>query len=100
MKCIICNQEIRKGSKEHIFPESLGGKTKINCVCKDCNSKLGASIEASFLKDSTILFLRWKYKIPTKSFGEPPLLFDMDFFDDKTKKKIVCYRKKRNIQTK
>ncbi|MDE6946831.1 MAG: HNH endonuclease [Anaeroplasmataceae bacterium] len=95
MKCIVCNQEVLKKSKEHIFPESLGGKLKVHCVCKDCNSKLGSSIEASFLNDSTILFLRCKYKISAKSCGEPPIILDLDFYDDNTKEKIICFRDKK-----
>lgn len=58
MKCIYCNteKEENKFSLEHIFPTALGGKRlnnnlfKTRKVCRDCNSKMGLSVDAIFLK--------------------------------------------------
>ena len=40
MNCIFCNDEINEKnfSREHIIPESLGGKFVIDNVCKECNN--------------------------------------------------------------
>jgi hypothetical protein len=51
--CIFCLKE-EYITKEHIIPESLGGKLICNFVCKFCNSKIGSIIEAEARKDPSI----------------------------------------------
>ena len=47
MLCIICLSEKNNTemSKEHVFPESLGGTFSINKVCIHCNNRLGNEVD-------------------------------------------------------
>lgn len=47
MKCIICKNEkpIEVFTDEHVFPDSIGGTLIIKSVCKECNDKLGNSVD-------------------------------------------------------
>jgi hypothetical protein len=48
MKCYFCDDELTKvnETEEHIILNALGGKLKSRrLICKDCNSKLGSSID-------------------------------------------------------
>ncbi|QIM62273.1 hypothetical protein A1D29_02570 [Pasteurellaceae bacterium Orientalotternb1] len=52
--CIICRKEFtgeNPATREHIIPEAIGGTYVIETVCKDCNSKMGAKIDAPFIKN-------------------------------------------------
>lgn len=44
IQCIFCLKE-KVSSKEHVFPDSLGGLLIIYDVCKDCNDKLGEKVD-------------------------------------------------------
>ena len=47
--CAYCTGTIEDSSKDHIFPQFLGGKRKIIC-CKTCNSFFGHTFEANAAK--------------------------------------------------
>lgn len=50
-QCIICRNKFsvkNPRTNEHIIPFAIGGKKVISSVCKDCNSLLGAKIDAPF----------------------------------------------------
>ncbi len=52
-KCYLCccNLEKENISDEHIIPQALGGSLISNkLLCRDCNSKLGKTIDAKFVK--------------------------------------------------
>lgn len=44
IQCIFCLEE-KTPSKEHVFPDSLGGLLVIHDVCKECNDKLGGKVD-------------------------------------------------------
>lgn len=49
MKCVYCNQEIKKISKEHIIQNALGGSLESKKICCDkCNEFLGKRIDKPF----------------------------------------------------
>ncbi|WP_458405214.1 HNH endonuclease [Methanobrevibacter sp.] len=75
-KCIICNnqKELHKFNIEHVFPDSAGGKYKIENVCKDCNNMLGNSVDYDFLKNPLIKLLLISHDIRNKK-GRLPRLF-------------------------
>lgn len=56
MKCIYCKKDIAENNKseEHVFPESFGcpDTWTLDCVCRDCNVKLGGSIDRYLASDS------------------------------------------------
>lgn len=69
MRCIWCEKEtttdknlksenIKFANKEHIFPESVGGKKilTVGKVCKDCNSRLGNNVDR-YLKTENFAFM-------------------------------------------
>ncbi len=49
-KCILCNK-ISPLTVEHIIPDALDGKLIFNCLCKDCNSKLGEKVDTQLTTD-------------------------------------------------
>ncbi|ACC85454.1 HNH endonuclease [Nostoc punctiforme] len=73
MKCIICKQDKpnENFSEEHIFPDSIGGNIKLNCVCKLCNDFLGHSVDSFLVNHDFVKLYRLILKIPGKS-GEIP----------------------------
>lgn len=51
--CYFCGQRLTYGNKslEHIIPNALGGKLKSNDIlCKNCNSKMGETIDSNLVK--------------------------------------------------
>lgn len=48
--CIICHRDGMELSDEHVIPDAIGGYYHIFNVCKDCNSKLGGSVDIHLLK--------------------------------------------------
>lgn len=59
IKCIFCPKENIKGSKEHVFPDSLGGLLVINDVCKECNDKLGKKVDTHLVNHGLMQFARF-----------------------------------------
>lgn len=47
--CPYCTDPILELSKDHIFPQFLGGRRRVNC-CKTCNSVFGHTFEAGAAK--------------------------------------------------
>lgn len=47
--CIICHEDNKILSDEHVIPEAIGGYYHIYNVCKDCNSKLGDLVDAHLI---------------------------------------------------
>lgn len=64
-QCIICFElkEIGAFNKEHVFPETIGGKICIQNVCQRCNEDLGKKIDTPFLNHSTVALLRIKHNL-------------------------------------
>jgi hypothetical protein len=58
MKCIFCQQERTVFSREHVFPDAIGGALIIKDVCKDCNQRLGKSVDSPFAQLPGILHFR------------------------------------------
>lgn len=67
--CIICREKKadtknnRNFNKEHVFPESIGGRYIIKSVCTICNKKLGDMIDKPLLEHDFISFFRNEYKL-------------------------------------
>ncbi|MFN3072310.1 HNH endonuclease [Acinetobacter sp. TY2] len=52
-KCVLCSTQITEenNTKEHIIPNSIGGKKKIrNFICNDCNNKTGENWDSELAK--------------------------------------------------
>lgn len=64
-KCIFC-LEVKQASKEHIFPEAIGGKLSIFVVCRDCNNWLGGRIDSHLISLPTIQARRAQFGIAGK----------------------------------
>ena len=82
MKCIWCELEtttdkelvsnkIKYANKEHIFPESVGGKSylEIGKVCQDCNKRLGVTVD-KYLKTENYMMLK-QYQDSSIITGKP-----------------------------
>lgn len=69
-RCIFCLEE-KPLTIEHVFPESIGGKLTIPFVCKDCNSKLGTTVDGKFQKLFQIELNRQQYALAGKKGGCP-----------------------------
>ena len=71
--CIFCLEQ-KPLTIEHVFPEAIGGTLKIPFVCKDCNSKLGSSVDGKFLKLLPFEAIRQVYGLTGKR-GHCPDVF-------------------------
>ncbi|MEH2056079.1 MAG: HNH endonuclease [Nostoc sp.] len=78
MQCIICkeNKSATNFSKEHIFPDSIGGNITLDCVCKICNDILGSSIDSKLTNHEFVQLIRLALKIPGKSGKIPNPLYE------------------------
>jgi hypothetical protein len=63
IECIIC-REMRRGSKEHIIPEAIGGRLITRKVCNTCNNNCCAKLDAALADDRVMLHARNRFKIP------------------------------------
>ena len=58
--CWLCDEELTT-TKEHIIPESMGGKKTVRgFICRNCNSKSGHDWDAAVTS-----FESWKFKMTT-----------------------------------
>ena len=67
--CIFCGSTANRfETKEHIVPESLGGKEILpeGLVCDKCNNYFGSVFEKKALDSEKIKFLRALERIPNK----------------------------------
>lgn len=61
--CIICREDNKELSDEHVIPESIGGYYHIYNVCKTCNSKLGDHVDKHLLDHWFIKASRYEKKL-------------------------------------
>ncbi len=52
--CIICREIKETFSREHVFPETIGGDWVIHSVCSTCNTWLGKHIDEPFVNSPSI----------------------------------------------
>jgi hypothetical protein len=86
-KCIFCN-EIKDDSlfnDEHIVLKSLGGNVTLNCVCTECNSNFGASVDT--LASETLIGVRFLLNLAGRSGVPNPYYrqyttYPLEFLDD------------------
>ena len=73
MLCIICLSEknIAEMSKEHVFPESIGGTFSINTVCILCNNRLGSEVDHHLVNHALIEGQRLLKSLKGKSGSIP-----------------------------
>lgn len=71
IKCIFCLAD-KESSKEHIIPESIGGRLVTNAVCKSCNSILGHNVDGPFSNSFPIQLARGVFNISGKSGPQKP----------------------------
>lgn len=89
MNCVYCKNKIIQGqnySEEHIFPESFSCPREliIDCVCRDCNNRLGGTIDRYLAFDSFEGDKRWR--VQTKKYKK-----DLNHY--KRLERIVPYEK-------
>lgn len=53
-KCILCLSDKNKMTKEHIIPDSIGGKLQAKILCKKCNNDIGSKIYKELVDDILI----------------------------------------------
>lgn len=64
--CIICREYGKDLTDEHVIPDAIGGVYHIYNVCKDCNSKLGDTIDNNLINHWLTQGFRHIYKIGGK----------------------------------
>jgi len=71
--CILCEKDFKENSKEHIIPDAIGGRKKIEgFICKSCNNKTGESWDSHLcksLKGLSIYFGITREKGTEKLYG-------------------------------
>ena len=68
-RCIYCAMENLKPSLEHVVPAALGGTLTTRSVCEECNSSLGAEVDAPFVDSLLLRMLRFNFRdfLPAKA---------------------------------
>lgn len=84
VKCILCKQTSPL-TMEHIIPDALEGKLIFNCLCKDCNSKLGEKVDSQLINYGPIKVIRATHGITGKT-GKIPLLLLTIMYDKNGRK--------------
>lgn len=80
--CIVCRKEKNIFNIEHIIPDSVGGTLKIDSVCSECNSQLGAKIDKHLVNHFFCIVKREALKLKSQN-GIIPNSFDSHFFSSK-----------------
>lgn len=70
MRCIFCLKE-GLPSKEHVFPEAIGGVFVIQRVCKTCNHFLGTNVDAPLSGSPPVLMRRFELKLAGTKVPDP-----------------------------
>jgi hypothetical protein len=72
-RCIFCCLEKADDlfSLEHVFPEAIGGRLTIRDVCKQCNDRLGHSVDTTLTHHKLIEFARMSLGLAGKT-GQVP----------------------------
>jgi hypothetical protein len=71
MRCVICKKDKEKLTDEHVFPDAIGGTLVLTNVCKDCNDRLGHSVDHHLVDNWFIKGERMSLKIRGKSGNLP-----------------------------
>lgn len=74
---------------EHIIPDALDGKLIFNCLCKDCNSKLGEKVDSQLTNYGPIKVIRATHGIRGKT-GKIPQLLPTIMYDKNGRKYRLC----------
>jgi hypothetical protein len=84
MRCIfcLCEKHDSQLSKEHVFPEAIGGTMIIREVCKPCNDYLGHSIDTYLTNHWFTQAIRQHLGIKGKSKKVPNVLENGVLVDD------------------
>lgn len=53
-RCILCKSDKNKMTKEHVIPDSIGGKLQAKILCKKCNNDIGGKIYKELVDDVLI----------------------------------------------
>lgn len=88
MRCLFClSSDPPSGfSDEHVFPEAVGGSLLIRSVCKDCNDRLGHSVDTKLTEHALVQIKRQALRIPGKSGVVPNPFRNAVLADDPTQK--------------
>ena len=68
LKCILCLADFpsEQLTKEHVFPEAIGGRFCIRRLCKACNSHLGQKVDSSLTEHFLIVLERFILRLQGK----------------------------------
>lgn len=88
-RCIFClSSEPPSGfTIEHVFPEAIGGTLTIRSVCKDCNDRLGHSVDSTITSHALVKLRRFTLGIAGKS-GRIPNPFEHGVLHDDPSYKV------------
>lgn len=86
--CIICHQDDAELSDEHVIPDAIGGYYHIYNVCKECNSKLGDSVDSHLLKHWVTTAARHVNGLAGKTGKIPNPLVGDGIFEDGSKVRL------------
>lgn len=89
--CIFCGEAIKQGindSIEHIFPKAIGGTFTIKNVCRDCNNRLGRTVDHWFLEEPLIKLYRMLFQLEGES-GSIPTIYDFPLYDEQGNRAIL-----------
>lgn len=67
--CVLCLRQLPDGERtaEHVFPEAIGGVVVLNDMCKPCNDRLGAGVDAALVNHVLMKMKRARFGLPGKT---------------------------------
>ncbi len=82
--CILCLGEFKNSlkSKEHIFPETLGGNILIYNMCEKCNNHLGRRVDAPLINSFFCKMKRRRLGLKERSGSLPEWMENLESADD------------------
>jgi hypothetical protein len=92
--CIICREEKKEFSDEHVIPDAIGGCYHIYSVCKDCNSVMGNKVDNKLVDHMFSTYLRFLKKIKGKSGHFPNPFTGTHHLENDISRKFQLYNDK------
>jgi len=90
MRCVICTENKEKLTDEHVFPDAIGGTLVLTNVCKECNDRLGHSVDHHLVDNWLIQGERMSLKIRGKS-GKLPNPLEKGVLADNPNQQVRYY---------
>lgn len=87
--CIVCREEGKVLTDEHVIPLALGGCYHLYSVCKTCNSRLGDKVDIHLINHWAVVASRHSNRLEGRSHKIPNPLTGAGYLEDGSKVSMV-----------